>query len=109
MSEQFIVINYRVECLPGFLYQADVEGKRARQQRDRERECVRGRVLRREGDGNRHKMDRWRKTCGANVRLISEMIKKVANYIVSMICIFSLLIYKQHLDLMTSCKSPVIS
>ncbi len=59
MSEQLNVINDRVECLPGFLYQG--EGKRARQRRDREKECVRGRALRREGDGISHKMDRWRK------------------------------------------------
>ncbi len=76
------------------------EGKRAGQQRDRNRECVRGRVL----QGVGHKIDRQRKTCGANVRLISEVIKNVANDIVPMICIFCLLIYKRHLDLMTSCK-----
>ncbi len=34
-----------------------------------------------------------RKTCGANVRLISEMIKNVANDVVPMICIFPLLIF----------------
>jgi hypothetical protein len=34
--------------LPGFLYQMGDEGKRARQWRDRKRECVRGRALRRE-------------------------------------------------------------
>jgi hypothetical protein len=32
-----------------------------------------------------------RKTCGANVRLISEMIKNVANDVIPMICMFSLL------------------
>ncbi len=51
-----------------------------------------------------HKIDHWRKTCGANVRLIMEVIKNVANDVVSMICIFSLLIYKQHLDPTTSRK-----
>jgi hypothetical protein len=38
------------------------------------------------------------------MRFISRMIKNVANDIVLAICIFSLLIYKGHLDLMTSCK-----
>jgi len=80
------------------------EGKRAGWQRDGNRERVRGRALRREGDGVGHKIDCWRKTCGANVRLISEVIKNVANDVVPMICIFSLLIYKRHLDLMTSHK-----
>ncbi len=37
--------------MPGILCQTESEGKRARQQRDRERECVRGRALWREGDG----------------------------------------------------------
>ncbi len=41
-----------------------------------------------------------------NVWLISEMIKNVANDIVPTICIFSLLVSKQHLDLTTSHKSP---
>ncbi len=36
------------KCLPGFLYQTEDEGKRARQRRDRERTCVRGRALQRE-------------------------------------------------------------
>jgi hypothetical protein len=42
--------------LPGFLYQTEGDGKRARQRRDRNRECVRGRALRREGDdvGNKY-------------------------------------------------------
>jgi hypothetical protein len=34
--------------LPEFLYQMGDEGKRARQWRDRKRECVRGRALQRE-------------------------------------------------------------
>jgi hypothetical protein len=37
--------------LSGFLYQTEDEGKRARQQRDRTREGVRGRALRGEKDG----------------------------------------------------------
>jgi hypothetical protein len=45
------------KCLPGFLYQTDDEGKRARQRRDREREGVRGRVLRGEKDGVGNKID----------------------------------------------------
>ncbi len=60
--------------------------------------------MQKESDGVGNKIDRKQKTCGANVRLISEMIKNVANDVVPTICIFSLLIYKQHLDLMTSCK-----
>jgi hypothetical protein len=80
------------------------EGKQARQWRNRKRECVRGRGLQREGDGASNNIDRQRKTYGANVRLISEMIKNVANDVVPMICIFPLLIYKRHLDLTTSHK-----
>ncbi len=38
------------------------------------------------------------------MRLISEMIKNVANDIGPIICIFSLLIYKWHLDLTSSGK-----
>ncbi len=68
----------------------------------RQRECVRVRVLQKARNGVSHKIDRWRKTCGANVRLISGVIKNVANDVVPMICIFSLLIYKQHLDPTTS-------
>ncbi len=43
------------KCLLGNLYQTEAEGKRARQQRDRE--CVRGRALRREGDSVGNKID----------------------------------------------------
>ncbi len=43
--------------LPGILYQTEGEGKRARQRRDRKRECVSGRALRREGDGVSNKID----------------------------------------------------
>ncbi len=39
--------------LPGILCQTKDEGKRARQRRDRERVCVRGRALWGEGDGVR--------------------------------------------------------
>ncbi len=78
------------------------EGKRARQWRDRKRECVRGKALRRERDGVSNKL-----TCGANVRFIIKMIKNVANDYVPTICIFSLLIYKRHLDPMTSRKLHV--
>jgi hypothetical protein len=38
------------------------------------------------------------------VRLISEMIKNVANDVIPTICMFSLLIYKRHSDLKTSDK-----
>ncbi len=62
----------------------------------------------RDRDGVGNKIDCWRKTYGANVRLISSMIKNVTNYVVPMICIFYLLIYKLHFDLMKSCKSPII-
>jgi len=43
--------------LPGFLYQTEDEGKKARQRRNRMRKCVRGRALRREGDGVSNKID----------------------------------------------------
>jgi hypothetical protein len=46
-----------MEKLPGFLYQTEDEGKRARQQRDIKRECVIGRALQREGDGVSNKID----------------------------------------------------
>ncbi len=85
--------------MPGTLYQTEGEGKRARQRRDRERENVRGRVLQRERDGFGNKIDCLRKTYGAKVRLISGVIKNAANDVVPTISIFSLLIYKQHLDL----------
>jgi hypothetical protein len=80
--------------LPGFLYQIEDEGKRGRQQRDRKREGVIYRVLQGEKDSAGNKNRQIEKTCGANVRLMSKMIKNVANDIVPMICIFSLLIYK---------------
>ncbi len=95
------------KCLPGIFYQTEGDGKRARQRRAKESVCVRGRALQKEGDGVGNKIDRYRKTYGANVRLISERIKNVANDVVPTICIFSLLIYKQHLDLMTSHKSLI--
>jgi hypothetical protein len=44
-----------------------------------------------------------------NVRLISEMIKNVANDVVPTICIFSMLVSKRHLDPTTSRKSPIVS
>ncbi len=47
--------------LPGFVYQMEDEEKRARQQRDRKRECVRGRALQGEKDGIGNKIDRLRK------------------------------------------------
>jgi hypothetical protein len=43
--------------LPVFLYQTEDEGKRARQWRDRKRECVRGIALRGEQDGVGNKID----------------------------------------------------
>ncbi len=70
--------------------------------------CVRGRLLQREGDGVGNKIDCLRKTCGANVRLISGLIQNVTNDVVPTICIFSLLIYKRHLDLTTSHNSLMI-
>jgi hypothetical protein len=45
------------KCLPGILYQTEEEGKRARQQRDRESVCVRGKALQREGDDVGNKID----------------------------------------------------
>ncbi len=41
--------------MPGFLYQTEDAGERARQQRDRKRECVRDRALleKRESAGNK--------------------------------------------------------
>ncbi len=42
------------------------------------------------------------------MKLISEVIKNVANAVVPTICIFSLLIYKQHVDLMTSRKLLIL-
>ena len=78
------------KCLPGILYQTEGEGKRARQRRDRERVCVRGRALWREGDGIGNKINCERKTYDANVRLISRVIKNVANDVVPTICIVNL-------------------
>ncbi len=95
--------------MPGLLYQTVDEGKRARQGRDKERECVGDSVLQREKDSISNKIDHWRKTCGANLGLIREMIKNVASDIVPTIRIFSLLIYKQHLDLTTSRKPLIVS
>jgi hypothetical protein len=43
--------------LPGFLYQTEDERKRARQQRDRKREGVRGRASGGEKDGSGNKID----------------------------------------------------
>jgi hypothetical protein len=56
-----------------------------------------------------NKIDHERKTCGVNVRLISEVIKNVANDVVPTICSFSLLLYKRHLDPMTSRKLLIIA
>ncbi len=85
------------------------EGKRARQQRDSESvvevDCCRER----ERDSFGNKIDRQRKTNGVNVRLISGVIENVANDVVPTICIFSLLVYKRHLDPMTSCKSLILA
>ncbi len=47
--------------MPGFVYQMEDEGKRARQQRDRKREGARGRALRGEKDSIGNKIDRLRK------------------------------------------------
>ena len=62
----------------------------------------------REKDSIGNKIDRWGKTCGANVGLISEMIRNVANDVVPTIHIFSLLIYILHLDPTTSCKLLIL-
>ncbi len=94
VSAQFIAINDNMEMVARVLNQMVGEGKRARQRRGRNRDFVRGRALQREGDGVRHKIDDKQKICGANVRLISEVIKNVANDVLPMICNFSLLIYK---------------
>ncbi len=51
-------LNDEVEMLAGILYQTEGEGKRARQRRDRESVCVRGRALWRKGDGVGNKIDR---------------------------------------------------
>ncbi len=95
------------KCLPGILDQTESEGKRERQWRDRDRVFVRGRALQKEGDGIGNKKNPQRKTYGMNVRLNSTVIKNVANDVVPTICISSLLVYKQHLDLMTSHRSPI--
>ncbi len=81
------------------------EGKTA--ERQKERVCERQSIAGKER-WHRQYNRRLEKTCGANVRLISEMIKIVANDVVPTICIFSLLIYKQHLDLTTSRKLHII-
>jgi hypothetical protein len=47
--------------LPGFLYNTEDEGKRARQWRVRKRECVRDRALLEERDSVGNKIDRYRK------------------------------------------------
>jgi hypothetical protein len=44
--------------MPWFIYQTGDEGKTARQQRDRERECVRDRALLKERDSVGNKIDR---------------------------------------------------
>jgi hypothetical protein len=46
-----------MEKVARVLYQMEDEGKRARQWRDRKRECVRGRALWRGGDGVSNKID----------------------------------------------------
>jgi hypothetical protein len=50
------MINWKGQT--GILYQTNIAGKRARQERDRERECVcvRGSTLRKSRDGVGHKM-----------------------------------------------------
>ncbi len=61
--------------MPGFLYQVEDGGKRARQRRDREKVCVRDRALLEERDSVGKLIRPFEKTCGENVRLISEVIK----------------------------------
>ena len=43
--------------MPGFFYQTEDEGKRARQRQDRERECVRDKALLEERDSIGNKID----------------------------------------------------
>jgi hypothetical protein len=58
VSEQFLLRSMITQkCLPGILNQTEGEGKRARQRRDRERVCVRGRALWRDRDGIGNKID----------------------------------------------------
>jgi len=61
--------------MPEFLYHTEDEGERARQWRDRERECVRDRPLLEERDSVDNKIRLLERTCDVNVRLISEVIK----------------------------------
>ncbi len=44
--------------MPGFSYQTKDEGKRAKQQRERKRECVRDKALLEERDSVSNKIDR---------------------------------------------------
>jgi hypothetical protein len=46
----FLQSMMRWKWMPGFLYQMEDEGKRARQRRDREKVCVRDRALLEERD-----------------------------------------------------------
>jgi hypothetical protein len=99
---QFLVINDNLEVDARVLISNNHNGEESKttgRLRERERVCVRVRVLQKARNGIGHKIDHWRKICGANVRLISEVIKHVANDVVPPIYIFSRLIYKQHLDL----------
>ncbi len=56
-SEQFIVINDNLKRCARDLYQMGKGGKIARQRRDRERMCVRGRGLWGEKDSVSNKID----------------------------------------------------
>jgi hypothetical protein len=62
--------------------------KERERERERERKGVRGRALQGENDIISNKTDQYRKHCVANVILISNMIKNVANDVVPTICIF---------------------
>jgi hypothetical protein len=66
---------------------------------ERERECVRGERERASAIKWTVREKHMETQMEQNVRLISEMIKNVANDVVPMIRIFSLLVSKRHLDL----------
>jgi hypothetical protein len=94
------------KCLPGILYQMEGEGKRARQRRDIERVCLRSRTLQERKIASAIKKTVREKTCDANVRLFRKINN--TNDVIHMIWIRAQLVYKQHLDLMTSHTFPIL-
>ena len=94
VSEQFIAINDNLENACQGFYIKWKDGEREQDSRETVRMCVRGRALQQEEDCVVNKIAHWRKTYGANVRLISGVIKNVANDVVPMIRICSVLVYK---------------